>query len=73
MLVEPRVTLYIQIHDKRPREQKLALAQSLTEACVQGIEGIKPDHVSITFRVLNYDDMTVGPELLTDVLRKGKQ
>ncbi len=67
-LVSPRVTLYIQIHDGRPRSQKVALAKALTDACVQGVSGLVPENVSVSFRVVSYDDVSLGPDLLSDVV-----
>ena len=67
-MVEPRATLYIEINDKRPREQKVALAKTLAAACVEGA-GLEPDHVSIRFMIVNHDNVARGPTLLTELLK----
>ena len=62
---DPAVTLYVEVNDSRTVDQKRALARLLTAVCVETL-GAKPDDVSVRFRILNYENMARGGELLSD-------
>jgi phenylpyruvate tautomerase PptA (4-oxalocrotonate tautomerase family) len=62
---QPAVTLYVEINDSRTLEQKRALAKLMTAACVETL-GCAPEDVAVRFRILNYENMARGGELLSD-------
>ena len=64
-LTEPKATVYVQIYDDRPREQKQALADSIHQACLDAVDGLKSENVSIRFWRINRDDIAIGGRLLS--------
>jgi phenylpyruvate tautomerase PptA (4-oxalocrotonate tautomerase family) len=61
----PEVTLYVEVNDSRTIDQKRALAQLLTNVCLEVLR-IAPDDVSVRFRILRHEDMARGGRLLVD-------
>ncbi|MBI4277257.1 MAG: tautomerase family protein [Armatimonadetes bacterium] len=65
------MTLYVEINDRRTLDQKRALARLLTDACVE-VLGASPEDISVRFRILSYESMARGGEMLSDREARGK-
>lgn len=65
----PAATVYVEINNRRTVAQKRALARLLTEACAEVLDA-SPDDVNIRFRILRFDDMAHGGELVSDRYRR---
>lgn len=58
-------TLHVELYAGRTLDQKRALAQALTEACVKTI-GSKPDSVEVIFVDVERHDWAIGGRLASD-------
>ncbi len=63
---EPAVTLYIEVHNRRPVEEKRALARLMTDACAEAL-GVTGNDVHIRFSINTYQNIVRAGALLSDI------
>lgn len=66
MRAEPAVTLYIEVHNRRPADEKRRLAELITRACVDTLD-LDGGNVHVWFSINTYENIARAGTLLSDI------